>query len=68
MSLKAFNYFFVSFSILLCMVLGGWGIRAWWSEGDLGQLWFGGGWFLAAAGLLAYGRYVLKKLSGMSYL
>jgi hypothetical protein len=34
----------------------------------MGPLLFGCGALLAGAGLVVYGRYVFKKLKGMSYL
>jgi hypothetical protein len=68
MSIKAFHFLFVVVSILLCGFLTYWGIAGWRSSGSLGQLAFGGGAMVAGAGLLVYGRYVMKKLRGMSYL
>ena len=68
MSIKAFHFVFVALSILLCGFVAFWGIGGWRSSGSLGQLAFGGGGMLAGALLLVYGRYVIRKLRGMSYL
>jgi hypothetical protein len=68
MGIKAFHLVFVVMSFLLCLFVGGWGIQGWRAGGGVGQLLFGCGGLLVAVGLVGYGRYVLRKLRGMSYL
>jgi hypothetical protein len=68
MSLKAFHLVFVALSILLCLGLGIGSLVRWWSQGGTGNLMYGVGWLAASVGLVFYGRRVLRKLKGMSYL
>jgi hypothetical protein len=68
MGIKAFHLVFVAVSILLCGFLAVWGVLSWRSSGDAWQLVFGGGAIGAGIGLVIYGRHVLRKLKGMSYL
>jgi hypothetical protein len=68
MGIKAFHLVFVALAFLLCLFVGGWGIQGWRSGGGIGQLLFGSGALCVGAGLVGYGRYVLRKLKGMSYL
>ncbi|MCL4180237.1 MAG: hypothetical protein KJ072_21150 [Verrucomicrobia bacterium] len=68
MGIKTFHLLFVALSLLLCLFVGGWGIAGWRSGGTVGQLWFGCGGLVAGVGMVAYGRYVFRKLRGMSYL
>jgi hypothetical protein len=68
MSLKAFHLVFVTVSVLLCLGLGGWWIWEWQSGRVDAGLWYGMGWLLAGSGLVWYGRRVLRKLKGISYL
>jgi hypothetical protein len=68
MGIKTFHLVFVALSLLLCLFVGGWGIQGWLAGGGVGQLLFGCGALCVGVGLVAYGRYVLRKLKGMSYL
>ncbi len=69
MSLKAFHVIFVTACTALAVGCGVWGLRDYWSpEGRPMHLLFGIGSFVAAALLVAYERYFLKKLKKVSYL
>ncbi len=68
MSLKAFHFLFVAISILLCGFVAIWGITQWRENGSWGSLAYGAGAIVAGAALVVYGRYVMNKLRGMSYL
>lgn len=66
MSLKAFHIVFIVCSVLLSAGLGVWGVtRPGHPAGDLVLGILG---FVAAAGLIVYGVWFLKKLKGVSYL
>jgi len=68
MSLKAFHIVFIAISILLAFGFAAWeGVN--YAEGRRWvDLAFGIGSGAAGVGLIFYGRYVLKKLKGISYL
>lgn len=67
-SLKAFHVFFVSVSILLFTWLG-WGRATVYGDtGEVVVLLQSVASFGFAALLVVYGRYVLRKLQGISYL
>ena len=67
-SLKAFHVFFVSVSTLLFLWIG-WGRAAvYYDTGQTATLLQSIGSFAIAVGLMVYGRYVLRKLAGISYL
>ena len=67
-SLKAFHVFFVSVSILLFTWLG-WGRATVYGDtGEVAVLLQSVASFGFAALLVVYGRYVLRKLQGISYL
>ena len=68
MSLKAFHIVFVTVSILLALAFGGWSLSNYFRGGQVLDLLFGASSLLAAAALVFYGRYVLKKLKNISYL
>ncbi len=69
MSLKAFHLLFISAATALAMGCGVWGLKDYWSAGGGAvDLFFGAGSFAAAAGLVLYERYFLKKLKRVSYL
>lgn len=68
MSLKAFHVVFVAASIGLMLLLGGWCLGNYREGAGSGQLAYAGLAFAAAGGLLAYGRYFLRKLKDISYL
>ena len=61
MSLKAFHVFFVAVSTLLVLGLGAWSLV----HGFTG---LGVGSFVAAAVLVWYGLWFLRKLKNVSYL
>ena len=63
MSLKIFHIVFISASVLLALGCGIWGLRNYWSAGGgTLDLVFGLGSLIVCAGLIAYERYVLKRL------
>ena len=62
MSLKAFHIFFISLSILLSLGLGGWGVSAYASQGNVGALALGVIFGLTGFALLIYGRSFLRKM------
>ena len=68
MSLKAFHLVFVVASTLLALGFAAWSFRQYANAQETLQLVFGIGSLLAAAGLMAYGKYFLKKLKHISYL
>ena len=68
MSLKAFHIVFVTASIVLALMFGVWSIMSYFEAGLVRDLIFGIGSLLTAAGLVFYGKYVLRKLKDISYL
>ena len=68
MSLKAFHVVFIAVSAMLCVGLAAFAFGNYRTLGAGSDL----GWALAAlgaaAGLLVYGRYFLRKLRNISYL
>ncbi len=68
MSLKAFHVFFVSLSVLCALGFGGWSIVDWHRTGSGGTLLLGVLGFVAAAALVWYGLWFLRKLKNVSYL
>ncbi|MBI5773568.1 MAG: hypothetical protein HZA89_07485 [Verrucomicrobia bacterium] len=68
MSLKAFHIVFVIASTLLAFGFGGWMLLDYRDEQAGWQLALGVSSLASGVGLLAYGRYVLKKLKNVSYL
>jgi hypothetical protein len=69
MSLKAFHIIFIIASTVLATGFAAWAIRQ-YSSGDAstGMLALGIASLLLAAGLVAYGRYFLRKLKDIGYL
>jgi len=69
MSLKAFHIVFIVASLLLCLGFAGWAFDNYF-EGDRARadLVYGIASLFAAAGLLVYGKYFLRKLKHISYL
>lgn len=69
MSLKALHIVFVVASVLMCLLCGVWALHRYLEFND-GPVYLGGGLgaILTAVGLVAYGRYVLRKLRNISYL
>lgn len=68
MSLKAIHLVFIAASTLLAFGFGAWLFAAYADEHAGWQLVMGIGSVLSGMGLVAYGRYVLKKLKNISYL
>ena len=68
MSLKAFHVFFVIVSVLCALGFGAWSIAAYQRTGQGGTLALGLLGFAAAAALIWYGLWFLRKLKGVSYL
>jgi hypothetical protein len=69
MSLKAFHIVFVIASTLLTFGFGAWAIKQYASGNATGGiLALGIASILLGFGLIAYGRYVLRKLKNISYL
>ncbi len=69
MSLKAFHLVFITAATALACGCGVWGLKDYWSGQGRGlDLAFGLGSFGAAAALVLYERYVLKKLKDESLL
>jgi hypothetical protein len=68
MSLKAFHIFFISLSVALAIGFSVWLLRSYERTGDGWTLAGSLASLLAAAGLVAYGIRILKKLRHVSYL
>ncbi len=62
LSLKAFHIFFIAVSILLGMFVGGWGVRQYLLNDQLGSLMLGALFFVSAFILLAYGLKFIRKV------
>lgn len=69
MSLKAFHVFFVAISLLLCLYLGvwAWAAMARGEAAGMAQVLLGVA-ILGVVAMGAYGRWMLKKFAGESYL
>jgi hypothetical protein len=65
-SLKAFHVFFIVVSTLCSLVLGAWGILDYSRSGKGGTLLLGILGLVAAASLVVYGLWFLRKLRGVS--
>jgi hypothetical protein len=65
-SLKAFHVFFVVASTLLALFCGVWGVMTYAKTGGGGSLALGIGGFVAAAALVLYGIWFLRKLKNVS--
>jgi len=68
MSLKAFHVFFVALSVLCALGFGAWSIADYLRTGSSGVLTLGVLGFAAAAALVWYGFWFLRKLKNVSYL
>jgi len=62
LSLKGFHIFFIAVSILLGMFVGGWGVRQYLLNDQLGSLVLGALFFVSAFILLAYGLKFIRKV------
>lgn len=68
MSLKAFHVFFVIVSTLFALGFGAWAIGDYLRTGNPGVLTLGVLGFVAAAALVWYGLWFLRKLKNVSFL
>ncbi|HEX4122450.1 MAG TPA: hypothetical protein VH619_17685 [Verrucomicrobiae bacterium] len=68
MSLKAFHIVFIALSILMAFGCGAWLLHEYVGTRDLAELIVGVASILGGAGLVWYGRSVLRKLKHISYL
>ena len=68
MSLKAFHVFFVIVSVLCALGFGAWSVAEYMRTGSNGVLALGVLGFVAAAALVWYGLWFLRKLKNVSYL
>jgi hypothetical protein len=69
MSLKAIHIVFIVASCLMTAFVGGWSFHEFFTAGhSAAYLFFGIACVAAFIGLLAYGRYFLKKLKHLNYL
>ena len=62
LSFKGFHIFFIAVSILLGMFVGGWGVRQYLLNDQLGSLVLGALFFVSAFILLAYGLKFIRKV------
>jgi hypothetical protein len=67
-SLKAFHVFFVALSVLCALLFGAWSVVDYQRTGRGGILALGVLGFAAAAALVWYGLWFLRKLKNVSYL
>jgi hypothetical protein len=65
-SLKSFHIVFIVVSTLCALMVGAWGILDHARSGKDGTLLLGIGGFAAAAVLVVYGLWFLRKLMGVS--
>lgn len=68
MSLKAFHVFFVIVSVLCALGFGAWSLADYSRTGSGSVLALGVAGFVAAAALIFYGFWFLRKLKNVSYL
>jgi hypothetical protein len=68
MSLKAFHVVFVICSTLCALGFGVWSVADWQRTGSASTLALGIAGFAAAAALIWYGFWFLRKLKGVSFL
>ncbi|HZR11175.1 MAG TPA: hypothetical protein VFA79_21475 [Myxococcales bacterium] len=68
MSLKAFHVFFVIVSVLCALGFGAWAVGDYLRTGRPGSLVLAVLGFVAAAALVWYGFWFLRKLKNVSYL
>jgi len=68
MSLKAFHVFFVAVSVICALGFGAWAVADYMRTGRGGTLVLAVLAFAAAAALLFYGSWFLRKLKDVRYL
>ena len=68
MSLKAFHVFFISVSVLLCLVVGGWGIQSFITDSNAVGILVGLFFILLGCALVVYEVRFLRKFKNVSYL
>ena len=68
MSLKSFHIVFLTVCVLLMLFLADWCFLNYRRHGGTSELIWGALALVAAAGLIGYGRFFLKKLKHISYL
>ena len=68
MSLKAFHVFFVCVSVLCALGFGAWAVADYQRTGSNSALLMGVLGFAAAAALVWYGLWFLRKLKNVSFL
>ena len=68
MSLKAVHLVFVAALSGLSFGLGLWKVQDYRASGTTGDLWLALGAFAGGLLVIAYGKYVLKKLKSVGYL
>ncbi len=68
MSLKAFHVFFISVSVLLCLVVGGWGIQSFVTGSNAVGILVGLFFILLGSALVVYELRFLRKFKNVSYL
>ena len=68
MSLKAFHVFFVCVSVLCALGFGAWSVADYLRTGSNSVLLLGAAGFAAAAALVWYGFWFLRKLKNVSFL
>ena len=62
MSLRAFHLFFIAVSVLMHLLVGGWGIQQYFEAGSGGGLVLGIVCFVLGFGLVLYGVKAYRKL------
>ena len=68
MSLKTFHIVFIVASTLLALGFGAWELKLFFAGNGTWHLILGGLSILGSAGLVWYGKMVLRKLKNISYL
>ena len=68
MGLKAFHVVFITFSVLLTVGFGVWGVHDFSQSGSWVHLSLGMGSFAGSVMLVGYGVWFLRKLQNVGYL
>jgi hypothetical protein len=63
MNLKWFHVLFITVSVVMAVGVGIWALGAWWQNREIGFLFLALLAFAGAAGLVAYARRFLEKIS-----